>query len=557
MAERFVGLDIGTSAIRAAEVTVGDGPRPILESYGQVGLQPGTVVDGEIRDRQQVVQALQRLWREGGFVEKHVTLGIAGLRAITRELDMPPLPVEELDSAVRFQADQVVPFPIDQTAISSKIIAQYTDAEGSPQIRVLVAAAHRELIDAATGAIEEAGLIPVGIDLNTAALARALYDPSFTGGPEAIVSVGAGLTMVVVHQAGQLQFVRTIDLGGNNVTKAVASALDLPIADAEIVKRRLGEPGLHDSRAESAAAGAVDELVGEIHNSIRFFSSLPGRGAPARLLVTGAGARTAGFLPKLQAGIDIPVVPASPLSMVDSRLPISPEEAAAINPTLAVPVGLALPDPSGRPFNLLPKEVTAKYATKRIYNYIKIAAAALVVIMIGLSVWRYLGVQSAQNNVNNLTAENNKIVNTEIPKYNKTVRLKSQVTSLQKSELPLVSGEVDMLVVLNAYSQEMPAFSVASSMNIAGTAASPGATAATTKGATGGTIIGTGTANMSVANLTEFTTYGNTMDKSTVFNFAPPTTGITLTGAIGFTSSFSINTKARSHRLSLFDQAVP
>ena len=91
-----------------------------------------------------------------------------------------------------------------------------------------------------------------------------------------------------------------------------------------------------------------------------------------RLLVTGAGARTAGFLSALQQGLDVPVVPASPLSMVDSSLPITPEQAASINPTLAVPGGLALPDPAAAPFNLLPASVTAgsaSSATSRIRTW--------------------------------------------------------------------------------------------------------------------------------------------------------------------------------------------
>ena len=125
MAQRIVGLDIGTSAVRAVELTLDAGPKPVLEAFGQVGMGPGVVVDGEIRDRSQVVQALKRLWSEGGFKERKVVVGIAGLRAITREVDMPPLPPEEMDDAVRFQADQVVPFPMDQTAMSSQVIAQY------------------------------------------------------------------------------------------------------------------------------------------------------------------------------------------------------------------------------------------------------------------------------------------------------------------------------------------------------------------------------------------------------------------------------------------------
>jgi len=555
MAERFVGLDIGTSAIRAAEVTVGEGARPILESYGQVGIPPGTVVDGEVKNRAEVVRALQRLWRDGGFRERRVILGVAGLRAITRELDMPPLPPDELDDAVGFQADQVIPFPMEQTTISAKVMAQYTDAEGAPQLRVLVAAAHRELIDAAVSAVQEAGLEPVGIDLNTAALARALYDPSSGGGPEAIVSVGAGLTMVVVHQAGQLQFVRTIDLGGQSITRAVASALDLPMPDAESLKRSLGEPGTHDRRAESAAGAVVDELVGEIHNSVRFFSSLPGRSAPSRLLVTGAGARMAGFLPKLQQGLDVPVLPASPLSMVDSRLPISPEEAAAIDPTLAVPVGLALPDPSGKPFNLLPKEVLTGYAERRIKRTLLVVGAVVLLLLIAGTVWRVLSVRHAESQVSTLSAQLHQITAVQIPKYDKTVAAKAQVASLQKAYLPLVSGEVDWLVVLNQLGQYMPSTSVLSSLQLT-TAPPVVAGSAAAKTAAAAKTIGTGTASVVVGSVAEFTQFGNAMAASPALILGQPTNTLVTSSSITFTTTFAITSAAHSQRLGLFTQAV-
>ena len=240
---------------------------PSSRHSGRWGSDRGQWSTGRFGTEPAVVEALDRLWHEGGFSEKRVNLGVAGLRAITREVDMPPLPPDELDDAVRFQADQVIPFPLERTSISAKVIAQYTDADGAPQIRVLVAAAHRDLIDGVVDAVQAAGLEPVGIDLDTAALARALYDPSFSGGPEAIVSVGAGLTMVVVHQAGLLQFVRTIDLGGDNVTRAIASALDLPAADAEAGQAQTGR-ARHPRRAGRVGGRRrVDELVGEIHNS--------------------------------------------------------------------------------------------------------------------------------------------------------------------------------------------------------------------------------------------------------------------------------------------------
>ncbi len=125
MAQRIVGLDIGTSAVRAVELTVAEGARPVLEAFGQVGLPHGAIVDGEVRDPNGVAQALRRLWQEGGFREKRVRHRggwASSNHPRARHAHVPP---EELDDAVRFRADDVVPFPMDRTAVSRKVIAQY------------------------------------------------------------------------------------------------------------------------------------------------------------------------------------------------------------------------------------------------------------------------------------------------------------------------------------------------------------------------------------------------------------------------------------------------
>ncbi len=562
MAQRIVGLDIGTSAARAVELSVAEGQRPVLEAFGQVGLPNGAVIDGEVRDRAGVAQALHRLWQEGGFKEKRVHIGIAGLRAITRELDMPTLPPEELDDAVRFRADEVLPFPLERTVISSKVIARYTDAEGDPTLRVLVAAAHLDLIDSVVAAAVEAGLEPVGIDLNTAALVRALSDPSYRGGPEAIVSVGAGLTLVVVHEGGILQFVRTIDLGGASTTRSIAGALDLPETDAEAVKRRLSSGDEQDIGAREANAQAVAGLVGEIQSSVRFFSSQPGRSPVSRLLVTGGGAQTAGFVSELQKASDVPVVPASPLSMTDtSRLPITPEQAAAIDPTLAVPIGLAIPDPSGRPFNLLPAEVRQQAAERKVRRGLLVGAGAILVLVIGLSAWRVLAVNDAKNQVKVLSASIAEIKTVQIPKYDKAVALKNSVAALQKQPIPALAGEVDWLVVLNQLGQYQPPNAVLSALSLQATPAttSPApTTGSSTTPPPASVAVGTINTTITVPDLPSVTAWGQSMSGAPVLsNVIPTGTLAPLLSGVTFTASMGINGNAHSQRLSQFEEALP
>ncbi len=422
MAQLTVGLDIGTSAVRAAEIDVGHA-RPVLHTYGQVGLPPGSLVDGEIRDISAVTESIVKLWKNGQFSSNSVIVGIAGLRAITREIDLPFVPDDEVDSAVRFQSEEVIPFPPDQTILSSQVLADYTSSEGDKMRRVLVAAAHVDLVNAVIDAVEKAGLTVEGVDLISSALVRAVGGQEASEQPEAIVSVGAGLTVVVVHQQGRPQFVRTIGSGGNATTAAVSAALDLPISDAEGVKRRIGESSAQIQAAERAAQSSMTELVGEIRNSIQYFASLPGRLPVSRVLVTGGGSELFGLLPMLEAQVRLPVLTVSPLTRLDtSRLDLNEEQAAEVGPVLATPIGFALPEPdkSVKKFNLIPPEVARRMRMKKVQERTLLASVAVLVVLVLFGGWKLYQVHNAQNTVDGLQ-QNIATLNAQVPKYDLVV----------------------------------------------------------------------------------------------------------------------------------------
>src|SRR5579875_2603135 len=110
---RSVGLDIGSSAVRAAEVLV-DADRLQLVRFAQVGLPSGAVVEGEVRDQQAVTAALKRLWGEGGFASRSVVLGVSSQRAMVRLIEMPAMQGKELRSALRYEISELLPIPIEQ-----------------------------------------------------------------------------------------------------------------------------------------------------------------------------------------------------------------------------------------------------------------------------------------------------------------------------------------------------------------------------------------------------------------------------------------------------------
>jgi len=149
-------LDIGSSAVRAVELTVDERGIASVSAFGQVGLHEGLVVGGEVRESAEVGSSIRRLWQQGEFSEKRVHIGVAGLRVITRELDLPLVAPTELDSAVRYQAADVIPFPVEQSMTSAKVLQEFKSPDGAPMLRVLVAAAHRSVIDSVVEAVQAA-----------------------------------------------------------------------------------------------------------------------------------------------------------------------------------------------------------------------------------------------------------------------------------------------------------------------------------------------------------------------------------------------------------------
>jgi type IV pilus assembly protein PilM len=458
MPSRHVGVEVSNSAVRIAEISIG-GSRPELVAFGQVSLPPRAIVDGAIQDPASVRAAIARCLKEGGFSMTRVRLGVAGLRAITREIDMPNLPDSELDSAIRLQALDVIPFPIDKTLLSARPLGFFVDEHGVQRRRVLLAAAHRDLVDPLIHVCKDVGLTPLSIDLTSSALVRSLGRvPGPATGPKAIVSIGAGLTTVVIHEDGVPNFVRTIATGGDAITAAIASSLDMPAADAEALKRNLDKPGANVRGALAAASQTANALVTEIRSSIEYYTTLPGRTEVQQVVVTGGGSRLTGFLDRLSEELHVPVVSGSCLAGMDtSRLNLSPEDIERIDHLAAVVVGLALPDPvpSTKPFNLIPPEMLVREKERRTDRVIVTVGVLLLVLMIGGAVWRFLQVHSAEHSLSTL---NNTIASLTAQKtvYDKAAQLHSQILDDQAMVLPIISDEANWPAVLTTLQSQTP-----------------------------------------------------------------------------------------------------
>jgi type IV pilus assembly protein PilM len=411
--------------------------------------------------------AVERCVKEGGFSPGEVHLGIAGLRAITREVEMPLVPDSEIDAAVRLQALDVIPFAIDRALISARALEETVGPNGLPVRRVLVAAAHRDLIDPLVQIVTAAGLTPVSIEPTSSAMIRALFDPETAiDGPEAIVAVGAGLTKVAVHENGVPHFVRTIAEGGDLVTAAIAGALGLPVADAEAVKLNLDEAAPYSRAALGAAREASMSLIGELRSSIDYYATLTGRSPVRRVVVTGGGSRLTGFVELLQQQLRLPVVQGSALSRVDcSRLHLPAQEIDRLDSVVAVVVGLALPGLKDvKELDLLPPEVILGRKRKQLERAAIVVGIVLVLVMAGLGVLRFLKVHNAENQVASLQVQITGL-RVQIPKYDKVQQEHALILDLAAISNPIVMDEVYWPGVIGALGKATPTGGIISSFS--------------------------------------------------------------------------------------------
>ena len=340
-----IGLDIGTSAVRAAQVSTGRGT-PGLLSFGQVALPSGVVVDGEIRDQGAVTEAISQLVRRTKMQGKRVILGVANQRVVVRQVDLPYLEEKEFRSSLRFQVADHIPMPVDAAELDYQMLGDFTTESGERMMRVLLVAGATDMIESFVGTVAAAGLEPSGVDLTPFAVARAVSPAargeSGTAGAEAIIDVGAGISSIFIHHNGEARFVRILLVGGDDATNALSSQLGVPFDEAEAIKLDLGR-GVGTPEAQRILQSRVASLVEEIRGSLDYYVSQEGSEPIASVIMTGGGSLTPGLVASVEQTIRSQVRRATSLSQMNfAKSGLTQEQVTQVEPVAAAAVGLAM-----------------------------------------------------------------------------------------------------------------------------------------------------------------------------------------------------------------------
>jgi type IV pilus assembly protein PilM len=349
-----VGLDIGTSGVRAAELAFGKGSAT-LQRFGQVALPAGAVRDGEVTDPHAVADALKQLWSTAKFSTKKVVLGVANQKVIVRQVDLPWMPADELRKSLALHVQDFIPMPVDQAILDYHPVEEITGEGGSRGMRVLLVAASRDMVQTALDAVKRAGLVTTQVDLTPFAVLRSLgrvdevgLEPGAHGSAEAVVDIGAKVTNIVVHHNGIPRFIRILLMGGDNVTEAVSERMGVPFEQAETFKQEIGmSPVRGELLSEHPAARVIETSAGsfveEVRGSLDYYLAQAGSVPIRRVILSGGAARLTGLSQRLAAATRLPVEPgAVTASLKVGKTGLSPDQLSYVEPQIAVPVGLAM-----------------------------------------------------------------------------------------------------------------------------------------------------------------------------------------------------------------------
>jgi type IV pilus assembly protein PilM len=329
----LVGLDIDATGIVAASVVVNGRVR--IERVAFTPLEPGIIRDGEVADVDALAEALKTLYRENKGLDKRVRVGLANQKIVVRVVDLPYLEdAKELEAAVRFQAQDQLPMPLEHAVLDHQPLAVVNDAAGRRQ-RVLLVAARREMVERVLAALRAAGLKPEGVDLSAFATVRALHR---AGPDEELVlylAIG-GLTNLAVARGTECTFARASGSGVEALAVELAerAALTLEHAYGWLAHVGVQEP-LEDvtgdrqivEHARQILLDGVRRIASEVRSSLDFHRMQEDAGTVSRAVMTGAASAIPGFDVALASELGIPVeqglVDGAPAGMDAGRVTVA------------------------------------------------------------------------------------------------------------------------------------------------------------------------------------------------------------------------------------------
>lgn len=338
----LLGLDISSTSVKLLELSL-QGERYRVESYGVEPLPQNAVVEKNIADVEGVGEAIIRLIAKAKPKTKNVAVAVSGSAVITKIIEMDAdLSDDERESQIRLEADQYIPYPLEEISLDFEVIGPSTS--NPERVSVLLAASRTENIELRTDTLVIANLTAKIVDVEAYAMERAfdlLVDslPCGRDGTVAIIDIGASMTTLSVVNDGKIIYTREQMFGGKQLTEEIQRRYGLSFEEAGRLKK---EGGLPDDYEVEVLRPFKDAVVQQVTRSLQFFFSSSQYNDVDHILLAGGTASISGLADVVQEKLGTAVSVANPFVHMSFAPQIN---AAAISndaPSLMIACGLAL-----------------------------------------------------------------------------------------------------------------------------------------------------------------------------------------------------------------------
>lgn len=334
-----VGIDIGSKSIKIAQLE----PKGDLFALLAAGITPvptGGMDSESENDLNEVAEALKRLIKDTRVVTKTANVSLPEKKVFTRFIKLPYLTDQEVDSAISWQAEPYIPIPIAEASLDYQILRRVEPQPGKPgSVEVLLVATPKTLVQKYMRVFEMAGITIEGVESEFLALSRAVCPPGQT---VLLSDFGASTTSVGVVRDRQLLLSHSIATGGEALTRAVSTSLNMNLQQAEEYKKAYG---LDSKQVEGKVAASLKTvfqvIIDEIKKALQYYKSEIGDATPVNsLILAGGGAGMPEIVPLLAESLGMEVVMGDPFARVvkDQQLGKS---FVAYAPLYGVSLGLA------------------------------------------------------------------------------------------------------------------------------------------------------------------------------------------------------------------------
>ncbi|MFZ2960558.1 MAG: type IV pilus assembly protein PilM [Candidatus Ozemobacteraceae bacterium] len=317
-----VGVDIGTSAVKVVQLKkTPNGPE--LTGYAIAPLPQAAVEEGNIKDAQSVAAVIKDMLKTAKIKPDRTFASISGQNVIMRFTKLPIMTPDELDQTVRIEAEQYVPYAIDEVSITHAVLNELTEEEGGGKYSILLVVAQKELVNSYMGVLKASGMTTEVVDVDTIAAINALENSVMqTAGSQeggevvAVIDSGARTTNISVLKSGVLMFTRNIPIAGNNITQMIMNVMKQEFEQAENIKISEAEVNIGDSAGNEISEvvkTTVEELASEIRRSFDYFKAQSREPLIHRIILSGGSSNLKSFNTYLSNELGVDVYMGNPL----------------------------------------------------------------------------------------------------------------------------------------------------------------------------------------------------------------------------------------------------